>query len=79
MASHHVAEDDEMKGFIELTNIYFINSNSTTYTKVIYSELKEFESSLRVHANVENQILFPKAISLEQNVFKFLSSMSKKN
>ncbi len=79
MASHHESEDDEMKGIRELTNNYFINSNSTTYTKVIYSELKEFESSLRVHANVENQILFPKAISLEQNVFKFLSSMSKKN
>jgi regulator of cell morphogenesis and NO signaling len=39
----------------------------TTY-KVLYQELKEFESDLHVHIHLENNILFPKAIELEKSL-----------
>lgn len=39
----------------------------TTY-KVLYRELKEFESDLHTHIHLENNILFPKAIELEKSL-----------
>lgn len=38
--------------------------------KVLYAELKEFESDLHVHVHLENNILFPKAIELEMQLNK---------
>lgn len=39
----------------------------TTY-KVLYNELKEFENDLHMHIHLENNILFPKAIALEEKL-----------
>jgi regulator of cell morphogenesis and NO signaling len=41
--------------------------------------LKEFEKSLITHARIENEILFPKAMSLENKVKKALEEISKWN
>lgn len=38
--------------------------------KVLYAELKEFESDLHVHVHLENNILFPKSIELEMKLNK---------
>lgn len=64
-ASHHLEEDDEMAGIRQLTNNYALSPNSSTYTKVIYTALQEFEQSLQIHANIEDNILMPKALRLE--------------
>jgi len=62
----HSSEDDEMIGIRDLTNDYSITSYTTTHTKVVYSELKNFEYELKKHAQIENLILFPRALSLEK-------------
>lgn len=54
-----------------------INKLSSSYTppagacgtyKVLYAELKEFEQDLHVHVHIENNILFPRAVALENRL-----------
>lgn len=67
-AIEHEAHDDEMEGIRKLTKDYHLTPDAPLHVKVIYSELKQFEKSLIVHARVENEILFPKAMALENQV-----------
>ncbi len=69
-ASEHEAHDDEMEGIRKITKDYAITSNTPLHIKVLYAELKNFEKSLIVHARIENEILFPKAMALENKVKK---------
>jgi regulator of cell morphogenesis and NO signaling len=68
MSNEHAEDDDEMEGIRLLTNNYAIGETTGTYTKVVYSELRDFQQQLAVHSCIENEILFPKAISLEKRV-----------
>ncbi|MBX2961640.1 MAG: hemerythrin domain-containing protein [Cyclobacteriaceae bacterium] len=67
-AVEHEVHDDEMKGIRRITNNYSVDANAPLRVKVIYHELKDFESSLITHARIENEILFPKAMMLETKV-----------
>jgi regulator of cell morphogenesis and NO signaling len=67
-AMEHEAHDDEMAGIRKITSDYNVDSNSPLHVKVIYNELKAFEKSLITHATIENEILFPKAMALENKV-----------
>jgi regulator of cell morphogenesis and NO signaling len=67
-AMEHEVHDDEMEGIRKITGNYLVENNTPLHIKVIYSELKEFEKSLITHARIENEILFPKAMSLETKV-----------
>lgn len=67
-AGEHEAHDDEMKGIRKIAKDYFVDSNTPLHVKVMYSELKNFEKNLIVHARIENEILFPKAMTLENKV-----------
>jgi len=49
------------------------------YVKVIYSELTSFEKSLMTHARIENEILFPKAMIIENQVKKIFGEKVKYN
>ncbi|MCW5912245.1 MAG: iron-sulfur cluster repair di-iron protein [Cyclobacteriaceae bacterium] len=69
-AMEHEAHDDEMEGIRKITKDYLLTADAPLHVKVIYSELKQFEKSLIVHARVENEILFPKAMALENQVKK---------
>ena len=64
----HEAHDDEMEGIRRITKDYELIPSAPLHVKVIYSELIEFEKSLKTHARIENEILFPKAMALENNV-----------
>ena len=64
----HEAHDDEMEGIRRITKDYELKSDAPLHVKVIYSELIEFEKSLKTHARIENEILFPKAMELENKV-----------
>ena len=66
--AEHEGYDDEMFGIRELTNNYFLPPNADLHVQVMFAELKAFEKSLQVHANIENPVLFPKALLLEQEV-----------
>lgn len=67
-AMEHEAHDDEMEGIRKITNNYILHKDAPLHIKVIYSELKDFEKSLIIHARIENEILFPKALALEKKV-----------
>lgn len=69
-AMEHEAHDDEMEGIRRITNDYHLSEDAPLHVKVIYSELMQFEKSLQTHARIENEILFPKALALENKVKK---------
>ncbi len=50
----------------ELSSSYTPPDDACTTYKVLYQELNEFENDLHVHIHLENNILFPKALSIEQ-------------
>ncbi|HLT71065.1 MAG TPA: hypothetical protein VKZ75_00365 [Cyclobacteriaceae bacterium] len=67
-AVEHEAHDDEMEGIRRITRNYTLEQSAPLHIKVIFQELKEFEKSLTTHARIENEILFPKAMALENRV-----------
>jgi regulator of cell morphogenesis and NO signaling len=71
-AMDHEAHDDEMLGIRKITKDYLIGPKCPLHIKVLYNELKDFEKSLITHARIENDILFPKAMALENQARKIL-------
>ncbi|MCU0352275.1 MAG: hemerythrin domain-containing protein [Cytophagales bacterium] len=67
-AMDHETHDDEMAGIREITNQYTLPAGCSQHLKVVFAELKAFETDLITHARVENEILFPKALVLEKEV-----------
>ena len=71
---HH--DEDEMQNLREL--IEDLNTPDL-HTQVIVSELKAFDREVLYHAEIENEILFPKALELEEAVWAQLRRLSKLN
>lgn len=67
-AAEHEAHDDEMEGIRKITKDYQVSTHTPLHIKVLYNELKGFEKSLITHARIENEILYPKAMTLENKV-----------
>lgn len=67
-ALHHTMDDDEMMGIRDLTSNYTNSDSSDLHLHVIFQELKSFEAELIQHARIENEILFPKALALENEI-----------
>lgn len=78
-AMEHEAHDDEMTGIRKITKDYHLTSDAPLHVKVIYAELIQFEKALQVHARIENEILFPKAMALESQVKKKFFELAKQN
>jgi len=78
-ASEHEKHDDEMEGIRKITHDYRVDESTPLHVKVIYSELIGLEKSLQTHARVENEILFPKAMALENQVKNRLMEKVKLN
>ncbi|NBP70115.1 MAG: iron-sulfur cluster repair di-iron protein [Cytophagia bacterium] len=78
-ASEHEAHDDEMAGIRRITKDYKVGAKTPLHIKVLYNELKEFEKNLIIHARIENEILFPKAMALENKVKKLYFEKTKFN
>jgi regulator of cell morphogenesis and NO signaling len=62
-------EHDSAGGALEqlrkLTSAYTAPENACFSYKTLYAALKEFEADLHQHVHLENNILFPRAIALE--------------
>jgi regulator of cell morphogenesis and NO signaling len=71
-AVHHSADDDDMEGIRNIVHNYDTRRANSLHLRVVYAELQRFERDLKVHASVENEILFPKALALEKQVKKAL-------
>ncbi|MBV6647613.1 MAG: iron-sulfur cluster repair di-iron protein [Cyclobacteriaceae bacterium] len=64
MMAHHVGEDD-MAGIRDLIGMI---SPDSLLGKVVISEIKAFDREVLYHAEIENEILFPKALVIEKEV-----------
>lgn len=78
-AMEHDVHDDEMQGIRKITHNYSLEKIDNLHLRVVYSELSAFEKKLQIHARVENEILFPKALMLERQVRKILSEKTSLN
>jgi regulator of cell morphogenesis and NO signaling len=67
-AMHHEGHDNEMSGIRQLTDNYSLPPDTDLFTFILYRELQDFEHQLQQHALIENQLLFPKALRLENEV-----------
>lgn len=68
MEMEHDEVGDVMGKIKKQTNHYHPPENACATYKVCYSVLKEFEDDLHMHIHLENNILFPKAIELEEKL-----------
>lgn len=68
MEAEHQAAGDELAAVRNLTNNYVPPEDACTTYRVSFKELQQFEEDLHRHVHLENNILFPKAIALEQEL-----------
>ena len=69
MEAEHASAGDEMYEIRLLSSSYTPPPDACTTFKVSYLELQQFELDLHQHVHLENNILFPHAIAIEQQVF----------
>mgnify|MGYP006258291585 FL=1 len=46
------------------------------HLKVIFQELKDFDEELEIHSDIENNILFPRAVELEEGITEKIRNIS---
>lgn len=68
MENEHEKVGTLLASMKKLSKNYTLPSDACTTFQLTYSELKEFEEDLHQHMHLENNILFPKAILLEQEI-----------
>jgi len=66
MEREHRDAADELQAIRELTNGYSAPEDGCTTYRVCMAELRRFEQDLHRHVHLENNVLFPRAIALEQ-------------
>jgi regulator of cell morphogenesis and NO signaling len=59
-----------LKTIRELTNHYTFTPSVCTNHQVIYHKLREFDTDLVQHKHLENNILFPKVVQMEQELLQ---------
>ena len=69
MMDEHTNEGDRFRLIEELSNNYTTPEDGCNTYKVTFALLKEFEQDLHLHIHLENNILFPRAIELEKELF----------
>lgn len=67
MKNEHDNEGERFKQIAQLSSNYSVPEDGCTTYKVAYAMLEEFEQDLHMHIHLENNILFPKAIQMEQD------------
>jgi len=70
MKHEHDTEGERFREIAELTDNYTPPADACNTYKVTFAMLEEFESDLHLHIHLENNILFPEAIKLEQQFDK---------
>ncbi len=66
MKDEHENEGERFRTISELSNNYTPPADACNTYKVTFAMLDEFEKDLHLHIHLENNILFPEAIELEQ-------------
>ncbi len=68
MMSDHDAEGERFREMEELSNHFTPPQDACNTYKVTFALLKEFQDDLHLHIHLENNILFPKSIELEESL-----------
>lgn len=68
MMHEHDAEGERFRKIAQLSNQYTPPADGCNTYQITLAYLKEFEEDLHLHIHLENNILFPKAIALEQEL-----------
>lgn len=66
MMHEHDGEGERFRKIATLTDDYTPPSDACNTYRITLSLIKEFEEDLHLHIHLENNILFPKAVSLEE-------------
>tara|TARA_R110002050_G_scaffold57866_6_gene130204 strand:- start:7643 stop:8374 length:732 start_codon:yes stop_codon:yes gene_type:complete len=66
MKEEHDNEGERFRKIAELSNNYTPPADACNTYQVTFAMLDEFEKDLHLHIHLENNILFPRAIKLEQ-------------
>ena len=66
MEHEHRFVGDALAEIRELTGGYRVPDDACATYRVCFQELEAFEADLHAHVHLENNILFPRAVSLEQ-------------
>lgn len=66
MMHEHDAEGERFRKIAALTNNYTPPADACNTYNITFSFLKEFEDDLHLHIHLENNILFPKSIQMEE-------------
>ncbi len=70
MKHEHDIEGERFRKIAKLTNNYQFPSDACNTYQVAFKMLEDFENDLHKHIHLENNILFPKAIALEEKLRK---------
>ncbi|MDA0195625.1 MAG: iron-sulfur cluster repair di-iron protein [Bacteroidetes bacterium] len=73
MELEHENAGATFKMIVRISNDYTPPPEGCNTYNVLYSKLREFEEDLHKHIHLENNILFPKAIRLSDNVMRITS------
>ena len=68
MFQEHDDEGERLRQIAKLTNNYTPPEDACNTYRVTLAKLEEFENDLHKHIHLENNILFPRAIALEQEL-----------
>jgi len=68
MMHEHDAEGERFRKIAALSNQYTPPADGCNTYHITFALLKEFEDDLHLHIHLENNILFPKAVALEQQL-----------
>jgi regulator of cell morphogenesis and NO signaling len=72
MEFEHDAAGKLMEEIKKLSNNYLPPQNACTTFRLSLDELKIFESDLHLHVHLENNILFPKALAMQEKLSNML-------
>lgn len=75
MEDEHQHEGDRLHIIAEMTNQFNPPPQACATWQYAYEKLAEFEKDLHMHIHLENNILFPKAIKLEEILQENVSSV----
>ncbi len=65
MMMEHDASNTDFKGIRQASNNYESPPDASPNYKAVYQALAELEQDLRVHSDLEDRVLFPRAVDLE--------------
>lgn len=66
MMAEHDAEGERYREISRLTNNYTVPEDGCSSYRLLLERLKAFEEALHHHIHLENNIVFPRAIAMEQ-------------